>query len=99
MNTGKNVLLLGEFLASANGTGADMQFQLGPDTTTTIQSQITAAGGVTIEGRLSPDAPWTLIPTTPAVISASGFATCRSMTWLRVVVAGNTGTVRVWAMS
>lgn len=57
-----------------------------------VQVSISAAATVTVEGRLSVDAPWVSL----TELTADGIQPIALVTQLRFSVSGNTGTVNAW---
>lgn len=96
-NSGKNVQLVAEFLASANGTSPVSTFQLGPDALAVLQVSLSAAGSVQLQVRLSPDAPFENLGS--AVTTSSVVSLTRAFPQYQAVVTGNTGSARAWVMS
>lgn len=95
--SGKNVIKICD--TAGTGTQPAFQFQLGFDVGGVHEVEITATGSVTLEGRLSPDAPWAQIAGPTTSPGASSLLIQRAYPEMRANVTANTGTIRVWVMA
>ncbi len=97
---GRVVHKIAALTAAATGAQAAFLFQLGPDVGCTLQVQFSGTGSVTLEGRLSPDAPWvTLNASITEATDGAMVAVVRGAPEMRANVTANSANVDVWLMA
>jgi len=106
MTSGNDVQQL--VAASAAATGplpvAGLRWQLGPKAGGALVVQSSAAlATFTLEGRISPEAPWVAIMTASTLLNAGAgqafIAIAQTLTEMRLNWTGNAGLVTAWVMA
>lgn len=79
--------------AAASGTSPTVSLQrLGGKDECTVQVSISASAAVSVQGRLSAEAPWYEL----IAITSNSIQPIAALPYLQFVVTGNSGTVDVW---